>query len=221
MDEDDDSDSDEGYESESDEDEGSGFKFDDDSDEDEGSGFKFDDDSDEDEEFTFEDEPEVKKLDQSPQNKVANISSKIEKVIENGGSTSELKEVSDSLRAVTRELKRFNDNMSPENSREFKMRRLMQLKQLKSERGTSETKDGIKNKNYKKDEKEESLKKDYSRLTTDEAYKEVRKFLFENGVRQHPVDVSLLVQEFGTDIVSTLLHKSYIIKIGKGVSIGK
>ena len=202
------------------------FIFDDEPDEesdepdDEDGGFVFEDEeTDNEDEFTFEDEVK-KEPSKGISDKVNMVTEAAKQAIAEGKPKSEIQELTEQVKALSNELRKLNGGSSIENDRESKLRKLRQLQKLRSEKGTSKT-NVDKNKNYKKDEKEDALRKDYDRLTIDEVYKDVREFLIKNGVRQHPVDVSLLVEEFGTKVVRELLHKSYIIKIGKGVSIGK
>lgn len=61
----------------------------------------------------------------------------------------------------------------------------------------------------------------YSAMQIDALYKEVRKFAIELGVKQKPVDISKLEDKFGAMNIRKLVNKSYIIKIGKGATIGR
>lgn len=61
----------------------------------------------------------------------------------------------------------------------------------------------------------------YSAMQIDALYKEVREFAIELGVRQKPVEIAKLEEKFGAVNIRKLVNKSYIIKIGKGATIGR
>lgn len=61
---------------------------------------------------------------------------------------------------------------------------------------------------------------DYSSLEIDVLYKEVKTFMVKNGVQQKPISLELLNNKFGSNNILRLLKRNYIIKIGKGVTIG-
>lgn len=61
----------------------------------------------------------------------------------------------------------------------------------------------------------------YSAMDIDALYKEVKKFMIANGVTRSPVDRGLLEREFGAMNIRKLLLKSYLIIMGKGLTIGK
>ena len=58
-------------------------------------------------------------------------------------------------------------------------------------------------------------------MTTEQLYKYVRQFMIKLGVDKRPVDLSALNTEFGEKNIKKLIIKSYLIKIGKGVTIGR
>lgn len=60
----------------------------------------------------------------------------------------------------------------------------------------------------------------YSELEVDKLAEYMRQFLKCNGVSTGPVDIGIVNNEFGSYNVNRLLTKCYIIKIGKGVTIG-
>ena len=60
----------------------------------------------------------------------------------------------------------------------------------------------------------------YSELEVDKLAEYMRQFLKCNGVSTGPVDIGTVTNEFGSYNVNRLLTKCYIIKIGKGVTIG-
>lgn len=60
----------------------------------------------------------------------------------------------------------------------------------------------------------------YDGLELDKLYVYVKQFLVKNNVRSGPVDIALVNKQFGESNVNRLLRKCYIIKIGKGVTIG-
>ena len=61
----------------------------------------------------------------------------------------------------------------------------------------------------------------YAEMEIDALYIEVKRFLQQNGVEKGMVASSKVVAEFGDDNVRRLKKKSYIITIGKGVTIGR
>ena len=60
----------------------------------------------------------------------------------------------------------------------------------------------------------------YESMDIDSLYKEVEKYMLELGVSKAPVDKKLLEERFGKQNISRLIIKSYIISIGKRVTIG-
>lgn len=61
----------------------------------------------------------------------------------------------------------------------------------------------------------------YSSMQIDSLFNEVREFMVGLGVEHSTIDISKLVQKFGQLNIKKLIDKSYIIKIGKGVTIGR
>lgn len=61
----------------------------------------------------------------------------------------------------------------------------------------------------------------YDEMEIDALYIEVKRFLQQNGVEKGMVAASKVVEEFGNNCVQRLKKKSYIITIGKGVTIGR
>lgn len=67
----------------------------------------------------------------------------------------------------------------------------------------------------------EKEKVDYSELTLKEINSMyLRKFMINNGVKKGAVDASILVDEFGSELVRKLQSNGYIIKRGKGFIMG-
>lgn len=60
----------------------------------------------------------------------------------------------------------------------------------------------------------------YNEMELDTLAKYMRAYLNSNGVSRGPVDVEKVTKEFGSNNVNRLLKKCYIIKIGKGITIG-
>lgn len=61
----------------------------------------------------------------------------------------------------------------------------------------------------------------YNELTLQEINdKYLRKFMIDNGVRKGTVEASIIINEFGSDIVRKLQLNGYIIKRGKGFIMG-
>lgn len=61
----------------------------------------------------------------------------------------------------------------------------------------------------------------YSQLDIDALYAEVRKFLKKHNVEKKIVDIKILEDEFGKPNIKKLILKSYLISIGKGVTVGR
>lgn len=61
----------------------------------------------------------------------------------------------------------------------------------------------------------------YTYMAVDSLFNVVKKFMVEHGVNNKLIDVSLLNNKFGSENVKRLIKKSYIISIGKGVTIGR
>lgn len=61
----------------------------------------------------------------------------------------------------------------------------------------------------------------YNCMAVDSLFNVVKKFMVEHGVNNKLIDVSLLNNKFGSENVKRLIKKSYIISIGKGVTIGR
>jgi hypothetical protein len=59
-------------------------------------------------------------------------------------------------------------------------------------------------------------------MPTEKLYAYVSKFMNEHGVKQKPVEITLLNDRFGEANIKKLIQKSYLIKVGlKAVTIGK
>lgn len=61
----------------------------------------------------------------------------------------------------------------------------------------------------------------YSNMEIDALYNEVKKYLSSRGVKKVAISKEELEKEFGKSNISKLIIKSYLILIGKGVTIGK
>lgn len=61
----------------------------------------------------------------------------------------------------------------------------------------------------------------YSTMTTDELYKLVKNYMITNGVSKKPIELSNLYLKFGEANIKGLIQKSYLIKVQKGVTIGR
>lgn len=60
----------------------------------------------------------------------------------------------------------------------------------------------------------------YNELDIKSLYREVKQFMIENGVNSGLVPIEDINRKFGADNVRRLLNKCYIIKVGKGATIG-
>lgn len=61
----------------------------------------------------------------------------------------------------------------------------------------------------------------YSKMEIKELYKEVRKYMEDRGVRKGVIDLAELENKFGKNNIRKLILKSYLILVGKGVTVGK
>ena len=62
---------------------------------------------------------------------------------------------------------------------------------------------------------------EYSTMTIDMLFKHVKHYMNSMGVDKRTVDVSALNNKFGEANIKKLIQKSYLIKIGKGVTTGR
>lgn len=93
----------------------------------------------------------------------------------------------------------------------------------------------LKNGSSKPADKEEATKDDasdkienkkdkymmYAGMSTEKLYGQVKEFMIASNVSKKPVDLAVLYDKFGDANVKKLIHKSYLIKLGKGVTIGR
>lgn len=63
--------------------------------------------------------------------------------------------------------------------------------------------------------------KTYSEMTDESLYNHIKTFLIKSGVSKAPVDLKICIDKFGKDNIRKMLDKSYIVKIGNGVTIGR
>ena len=61
----------------------------------------------------------------------------------------------------------------------------------------------------------------YAGMSTEKLYSQVKDFMIASNVSKKPVDLTVLYDKFGDANVKKLIHKSYLIKLGKGVTIGR
>ena len=61
----------------------------------------------------------------------------------------------------------------------------------------------------------------YADMPVDKLYAEVKQYMTRLGVKQRAVDISALNTKFGDANIRKLIQKSYLIKIGKGVTAGR
>lgn len=78
----------------------------------------------------------------------------------------------------------------------------------------------VKKKTVAKKENTDSKKIDYNEMELSTLAVYVKKFLIAHGVRKGAVDVGIVTAEFGEENIRRLIKKCYIIKVGKGVTIG-
>lgn len=60
----------------------------------------------------------------------------------------------------------------------------------------------------------------YTVLNVEQLYSYVRQFMINNGLHKNTIDIAILNQKFGEANIKKLIQKSYLIKIGKGVTTG-
>ena len=58
-------------------------------------------------------------------------------------------------------------------------------------------------------------------MSTEALYARVKEKMIEFNVNIKPVDISKLNDIFGPNNIKKLLQKSYLIKVGKGVTTGR
>ena len=109
-----------------------------------------------------------------------------------------------------RELRKIQSNRDKVISDEKRRRILAEIKRREQ----------LKALNSKNNDEKES-KIDYSSLDIDSLYKEVRNLLKANNIEHNIVDVKVLESRFGKSNIKKLIIKSYLISIGKGVTIGR
>lgn len=81
-----------------------------------------------------------------------------------------------------------------------------------------------KNREFRKNSKSPDPKAEierYSSMTIDSLYKEVKEFMIQNGVKRCPVALDILNKKFGDKNIIRLVRTSYLIILGKGVTIGR
>ena len=61
----------------------------------------------------------------------------------------------------------------------------------------------------------------YTVLSPDALYQQVKSFMIQQNVRQRPIEISKLNEKFGEQNIKRLIQKSYLIKVGKGVTAGR
>lgn len=61
----------------------------------------------------------------------------------------------------------------------------------------------------------------YDNMTIDKLYGCVKVYMIKAGVTRRAIDLDVLNKKFGSANISKLIKKSYLIKIGKGVTIGR
>ena len=81
-----------------------------------------------------------------------------------------------------------------------------------------------KNREFRKNSKSLDPKAEiekYNSMTIDSLYKEVKDFMIKNGVKRCPVALDILNKKFGDKNIARLVRTSYLIILGKGVTIGR
>lgn len=89
----------------------------------------------------------------------------------------------------------------------------------KALKDNSKVKKVIREGNERNDEHRSRIER-YNEMDISTLHKYVKSFLYKNDVSRGPVDITLVEKEFGADNIRLLISKCYIIKIGKGVTIG-
>lgn len=92
-------------------------------------------------------------------------------------------------------------------------------KKIKEINAKSRYKEEIKD--SRSDQNEDKKKVDSSELSIESAYERIREYLSRLGVSNGTVSRSALENKFGKDIIRELILKSYLISIGREVTIGK
>lgn len=91
------------------------------------------------------------------------------------------------------------------------------MKDLAVHKETNKTHRELKyNKNIKA-----GLYEEYTNMSIEKLYIIVYNYMLKMGVKKRPVDISALNSKFGEINIKKLIQKSYLIKIGKGVTTGQ
>ena len=91
------------------------------------------------------------------------------------------------------------------------------MKDLAVHKETNKTHRELKyNKNIK-----DGLYEEYTNMSIEKLYIIVYNYMLKMGVKKRPVDISALNSKFGEINIKKLIQKSYLIKIGKGVTTGQ
>lgn len=62
---------------------------------------------------------------------------------------------------------------------------------------------------------------EYNGMTIEQLYKVVRNYMYTLGVKTKPIDLKILYQQFGEINIKKLIKKSYLIRVGQGVTTGR
>lgn len=122
-----------------------------------------------------------------------------------------------------------------EKERQERLRKVLEIKKMKQAQEQAAKTNAVKNKQTAHKDAVDNLNKNiksapiqngslydkYNSLDTDALYDEVRKFMNTHNVGKRIVDVKILENEFGKANIKKLILKSYLISVGKGVTIGK
>ena len=74
---------------------------------------------------------------------------------------------------------------------------------------------------FKREEPAGSIYDKYTVMPVDNLYKEVKIYMEKLGVTKRAIDISTLNTKFGDTNIRKLIQKSYLIKVGKGVTAGR
>ena len=119
-----------------------------------------------------------------------------------------------------KELQRSHNKISVESNESHVKNDTAKIRQEKIQKLLDEKKRRENIKNSISNSTENKAEK-YSLMDIDALYNEVRKFLKVHNVEHRIISTKILEDEFGKDNIRKLIIKSYLISIGKGVTVGK
>ncbi len=145
-----------------------------------------------------------------------------EEYIENELYQREYKDVSEEVCDRTLELERRLEELEKKGLAEQKDKlHTLEEKVLHIENKSNEQVIEAEIKDESREEPKEANIDIYATMDIESLYEEVKQFMLDNGVSKRAVDRKLLENKFGVSRIRELILKSYLILVGKGLTIGK